>query len=143
MQDVADDRAGRRGDHADHIRQERQELLAGRIEQALGRKLSLALLQQSHERAEARGLERVDHDLILGGAAEGREPAGHNHLEPFLRRHPHAGELALPDHRLDDGLVVLEAEINVAGRRGAFEARHLAAHAHIAVGILDRSLQRR
>ena len=54
MQDVADHRAGRRGDDADHLRQERQELLARLVEQAFGGELALALLQQRHQRAERR-----------------------------------------------------------------------------------------
>jgi hypothetical protein len=37
MKDVADDGPGRTGDDADDRRQERQELLAGRVEQTLKR----------------------------------------------------------------------------------------------------------
>ena len=44
--------------------QERQKLLARLVEQALGGELLLALLQQRHQRAEARRLQRLDHDLV-------------------------------------------------------------------------------
>ena len=37
---------------------------------------------------------------------------GHDDVEPLLRLHAHAGEGALPDHRLQHRLVVLEAEID-------------------------------
>jgi hypothetical protein len=64
MQDVADHRAGRRGDDADHLRQERQELLSRLVEQALGGELALALLEQRHQRAEAGRLQGLDDDLV-------------------------------------------------------------------------------
>ncbi len=51
-------------------RQERQELLAGLVEQALGGELLLALLQQRHQRAGARRLERLDDDLVIGRARD-------------------------------------------------------------------------
>ena len=124
-------------------RQERQQLLARLVEQAFGGELLLALLQQLHQRADAGRLQRVDDDLVFGGAGEGGELAGGDDVEPLLRLDPHAAVDALPDHRLEHRLVVLEAEIAVAGGRGALEAGHLAAHPHIAVGVLDRALERR
>ena len=66
MQDVADHRAGGRGDDADDARQIGQRLLARRVEQAFGGEHLLALLEQRHERADAGGLELVDDDLIFG-----------------------------------------------------------------------------
>ena len=62
---------------------------------------------------------------------------------PSSRLDPHAVERGLPDHRFQHRPVVLEAEIDVAGGRGAAEARHLAAHPHIAIGVLDGLFQRR
>ena len=70
MQDVADDGAGRRGDDADHRGQERQQLLARLVEQALGGELLLALLEQRHQRAEPGRLQRLDDDLVV---ASGRD----------------------------------------------------------------------
>ena len=46
-------------------------------------------------------------------------------------------------YRFDDGALVLEAEIDVAGGRGPLEARHLATHPHVAIGVLDGLLERR
>src|SRR5262249_39641635 len=64
VQDVADHGAGRRGDDADQLRQEREQLLARAVEQAFGGEPFLAFLDQRHERAEPRRLERLDHDLV-------------------------------------------------------------------------------
>ena len=88
---------------ADHLRQERQELLARRVEQAFGGELLLALLDQRHERAEPGRLERLDHDLVFRLARIGGEPAGDDDLEPLLGLEAHAAERGLPDHRLDLG----------------------------------------
>jgi hypothetical protein len=53
VQDVADHRAGRRGDDADDASAGRARALARLVEQALGGELALALLQQRHQRADA------------------------------------------------------------------------------------------
>ena len=53
VEDVADHRAGRRGDHADHLRQERQRPLALGVEQALGGERPAAPFEQRHQRALA------------------------------------------------------------------------------------------
>ncbi len=68
---------------------------------------------------------------------ESGEPAGDDDVEALFGLQPHAGERGLPDHRLEHRLVVLEAEIDVAGGRGAAEARNFAAHPDIAIGVLD------
>ena len=76
MQDVADHRAGRRGDDADDARQEGQQLLARGVEQALLGELAPPRFEQRHQRADARRLQRFDDDLIGGLAGEGGELAG-------------------------------------------------------------------
>ena len=141
MQDVADHGAGRRGHDADHLRQPRQELLARLVEQAFGCELLLALLHQRHQRADAGGLQRLDHDLVFRGARIGRELAGGDDLEPLLGLEAHAPVHALPDHRLDLGALVLEREIAMAGGVGAAEAGDLAADPDMAIGVLHRPLQ--
>src|SRR4029078_10894043 len=112
-------------------------------EQAFGGELLLALLEQLHQRADAGRLETVDHDLILGRAGKGRQLAGHDDVEALLGSDAHPPERALPDHRLQHSLVVLEAEIDMAGGRRPFEPGHLAAHADVAIGVLDRAPERR
>ncbi len=142
MQDVADHRARGRRDDADRLRQIGNELLARFVEQAFGGELALALLKERHQRAEARGLQRLDDDLIFGRSGEGRELAGGNDLEAFFHLEAHAAEHALPDHGFQNGLVVLQAKIDVAGRVRAAIARDFAAHTHVAVGVLDCALER-
>ena len=58
-------------------------LLARLVEQPLGGELLLALLQQRHQRADARRLQRVDDDLVFGRAGIGGDAPGGDHLEPF------------------------------------------------------------
>ena len=103
MQDVADHRAGRRGDDADHLRQERQELLSRLVEQALGGELALALLEQRHQRAEAGRLQGLDDDLVARAVGIGGELAGDDDLHALFGLDPHAGERSLPDHAVDLG----------------------------------------
>ena len=123
VQDIADHGAGRRGHHADHARQERQELLARLIEQPFGGELLLALLQQHHQRAEACGLQRLDHDLVIGAAGIGGDLAGDDDLEPVLGLDPHAAEHALPDHRIEPRALVLDREIDNGRRNAARDSR--------------------
>ncbi len=84
VQDVADHRPGWRGDHAHDPRQKGQRPLAAGVEQALGRELALALLEQRHERAQAGRLHPLDHELVLGAAGIRGEPAGADDLEAVL-----------------------------------------------------------
>src|SRR5262245_60952734 len=144
VQDVADDGARGRCDDADQLWQERQELLARRVEQAFGRELALALLNERHERAESSRLERLDHDLVFRLAGIGGQPPGDEDLEPLLGLEPPAGERSPPDHRLDFGILVLEREIAVAGGGvRPLVAGDFSAHTHVAEGILDGLAQRR
>jgi hypothetical protein len=101
VDDVADDRTGRRGDDADHQRHERQQLLATVVEQALGGQPALALFQQRHQRAGAGGLEIVDDDLVFRRAGIGGQPAGGDHLHPFLGTEFQPAHRAFPHHRFD------------------------------------------
>ena len=143
MQDVADHRAGRRGDDADHAGQERNELLARLVEQAFGGELLLALFEQRHQRADAGGLQALDHDLVRGAPRIGGEPTGRDDLQALLGLEADTAEGALPDQRVDLRALVLQAEVDMSGRMGPAIAGDLAAHAHEAVGILHGLLQRR
>ena len=104
--------------------------------------LLLALFHQRHQRADAGGLDRLDHDLVFRRAGIGRELAGGDDLEAFLRLEAHPAMDALPDHRLDLGALVLQREIAMAGGMRPAEAGDFAAHPDMAIGVLHRPLQR-
>ncbi len=142
MHDVADHRAGRRGDHADHLGQEGQRFLVRRVEQAFGGERLAALLQHRHEGAEAGELDLLDHDLVARRAGIGGEAAGADDFEPGLRLDLQPLRRAAPYDGVEDGLVVLQVEIDMAGGV-EFQSGNLAAHAHEGEGILHRALERR
>jgi hypothetical protein len=129
VQDVADDRAGRRGHDSDDVGQEGQLALAVGVEQPLRGEPAATLLDHPEQRALARHLHLVDDELVLRARAVGRDAAGADHLQPRLRLHLQPRDLAAPAHAVDQRIGVLEREIDMAGGR----ARHpgeLAAHAH-------------
>ena len=138
VEDVADHRAGRRGDDADDSRQERQLALALGVEQPFGGERLAALLEQREQRALARQLHPLDDDLIFGAAGIGGELAGRDDLGAVLGPERERGRVAAPDHRVDAGVLVLQGEIAVA-RAVALEPADLAAHADVAERALDRS----
>ena len=143
MQNIADHGTRRRGHDADPLRQEREQLLARGLEQAFGGEFFLALLDKRHQRPDARRRERLDDDLVCRLAGISRQPAGDENFEPFLGLDAHARQRAPPDHRVDLGAFVLEREIAVAGGVRPAKAGNLAAHAHVAKGVLDGLFQRR
>ena len=142
MQDIADDGASRRGDDADDLWHEWQQLLAGGIEQTLRPQLFGAQVQQRKQRAHTCRLDAVDDNLVGRLAREGGDLAGGNNLHALLGPHAQPREGALPHHRIDPGGGVLQTEIDMSGGMRAPIARNLAAHAHIAEPVLDRALER-
>ena len=121
--------------------QEGQGPFARRVEQALGRELWPPLLEQGHQRADAGRLDALDDELVLRAARIGGQPAGADHLQPVGRLERELGQRAAPRHRVDQRLIVLEREVEMS-RGSALESRQLAAHAHEAIRLLDRPLQR-
>ena len=116
--------------------------LRARVEQALLGELPAPRLEQRHQRADARGLDRLDDDLVGRLAGKGRESAGRDDFEPLLRLDPHALERAAPDDGVEPRVGVLEGEIRVArGMRSAI-AGDLAAHPDVAEAVFERALER-
>ena len=66
-------------------RQIGQRPLARGLEQALGRELAAALLEQRHQRADARPAPASRRRSGSSTCREGRDAPGGDHLEPFLR----------------------------------------------------------
>ncbi len=122
-------------------RQERHLALARLVEQALGREAPAALLEQRHEGADAGGFDRLDDDLIGRFARKGRDLAGRDDLKPFLGLYAQARKGALPDHRVDARVRVLDAEIGVAGGMRAAIVGDFAAQPDEAEAILNGALQ--
>jgi hypothetical protein len=140
VQDVADDRAGRRGNDADHMRQEGQGLLAFCVEEPFGGELAATFLQERHQRAGAGRLQHLDDDLVFRGAGEGGDLAGGDHLHALFRLEAQAGEAALPDDGVNARLVVFQREIGVPRGMRAAIAGNLAAHAYLVERLFDRAL---
>ncbi len=141
MQDVADDGAGGRGDDADDLGQVGQRLLALLGEQALGGEAAAALLQELEERALAGELDRIDDDLVARARRIGGQAARAHHLHAVLGPDGEGPRDAAPAHGVEDRLLVLEGEVEVA-RVGPAQARDLAAHAHALEGALERAPHR-
>ena len=97
MHDVLDDRAGGRSDHADHLRQERQFLLARRIEQPLAKQPLAALYQQRHQRALPRQLHLLDDHLVARRTGIGGDAAGADHIHALLRLQADGAGRLFPD----------------------------------------------
>ena len=120
MQNVADDRAGGRGDDAHDPRHERNLALARGVEQPLVGELLPPRLEQRHQRAGAGELELLDDDLIARLAGKRREASGRDDLEAFLGLDLHADEGSSPDDRVEPRAGVLQAEVRVTrGMRAA------------------------
>jgi len=141
VQDVADHRARGRGDHTDDLRQVRDLLLRVLGEQPFRLEQCLAFLEHRHQRADARGGDLLDHDLVLRLAREGGEPPGRHHFHPLLGLGRETRRDPLPDHARQHRAVVLEVEIDMAGPRPTDPA-DLRAHAHMGELALDHALYR-
>ena len=141
MENVADHGAGRRGDHADYARQIRQRFFVFVVEQSLGGQFLPALFQERHQRADARGLDRVDHDLIGRFSGIGRDLAGRDYFHALFGLEAHPSERALPDDGVDPRTLVLQAEIDVTRGMRAPVVEDLAAQPDIGERLLHRPLQ--
>jgi hypothetical protein len=84
VQDVADHRPGRAGDHPDHGRHRGQGALAVRREQALGLELAFQALKLGQQRADAGGFHGLDDDLVARAGRIGGDLAGDDHFQPVL-----------------------------------------------------------
>ena len=115
VEHVADDCASGRGDHADDEWEVGQGLFALVGKQALSCKLFLALFQKRHQGASACRLQGFNHDLVLGGAREGRDAALGDNFHALFRLEFQPAENAAPNDSVDLRFVVLDAEVAMAG----------------------------
>jgi hypothetical protein len=119
-----------------------KQLLSRLVEQALGGQSALAFLEQRHQRAETGRLQRLHHDLVLRAVRISGEPSGDHHFETRFEFEFDARGRAAPDDAGDAGALILEIEVNVAVRV-ITDFTEFAAHAHVAIRILDGALKRR
>src|SRR5690606_12224353 len=114
-QHVADGRAARRRHHADAIRYARQLALTCGIEQTLGRKAPLELLETPTQLSLARLFDVVDDELKLAARLIETDARAYEHLLPVLHGELQ-GAVRLPEHRAADlRLRVLQRPILVTG----------------------------
>src|SRR5208337_3881146 len=141
VQDVADDGSGRRCYDAYAEGQKWQRPLARFVEKLLRREFPAALLDERHQSADPSWLQRIDDDLIGGLAGIGCNFSGRDDFQALLRLGLQPRQGSLPDHRIDAGGLVLQAEIGVPGRMRPAIVRNFTAHAHEAKAVLDRPFQ--
>ena len=91
---------------------------ARRVEQAFGLQRAAARVEERHQRADARRLQRLDDELVRRLAGKCGNLAGGDDLHAFFRLDPHALKNAAPDHRVEPRARVLEAK-NRHDRRNA------------------------
>jgi hypothetical protein len=103
--------------------------------------LGLQALELGEQGADPGGLHGLDDDLVARAGRIGGDLAGDDDLQPVLGPDLQLADIALPDHAVDGGLVVLDGQIDVAvGVMG--DLRQLAAQPHEAVPVLQCALQR-
>ena len=141
VENVADHRPRRRGDDADHAREEGQLALAAGVEQSFGGERLAALLEQSEQRPLPRKLHPLDDDLVLGAPRISRQLPRSDDLGAIFGTKRETGRTRAPDDGVDAGILVLQREIAVAGSV-PLEPTNLSPHAHLAERALDRSLER-
>ena len=140
MQDVANDRAARRGDDTDDFRQERQIFFPLGREQALGGEALAAILEDLQQRPDAGKRDRIDDELVFRAAGISRQPPGADDLHAVFGLDRQADRGLAPAHRIERGVGVLQHEIAMT-RAVALEPRDLAAHPDMRKILLDRALQ--
>ena len=113
---------------------------SGGREQPLGLEPRLELRQQGQQRALARDLHPLDHDLVGRTARINRKLAAGDDLDPVLGHERQALRGAAPHHRVDHRALVLEAAVEMSTRR-ALDPRELAAKSDEAEAVLDRALE--
>ena len=141
VQNVANHRAGRRGDDTDDVRQEGNVLLALFFEQALGCEPLAPVLEQLEKGALPRELDRFDDDLITRAARIGRDAAGADDLHALFELEPQPAHRAAPADAVERRRIVLQREIEMPGAV-IVGPPHLAPHAHMLEISLERALHR-
>ena len=139
LDDIADGRTGRRGDHADGLGIGRQGAFALRGEQSFGFQAIFELCKSQGQFADAGGLHLGDVELVTAAALVHRDvPVGHD-LHARLGGEGETARLPFEHDRAELAARVLESEITVSGAvvREVGDFAQNPAHGH---GFLECSL---
>ena len=134
--DVADNRAGGRGDDADALREGWEWALAVGVEEAFGEEAGLELLEGELERSGAAGLQRFGDELELAAALVDGDAAADEDGEAVGGAEAEELRLAAEEDDGELSFAVLESEVDVAGGSGA-AVGDLAFDPEVGVGGLD------
>src|SRR5688572_21224920 len=113
--DVANGRAVERGHDADLAGQRRERALACRIEETLGLKPPLQLIEGKLQRAEAMRLHALAHDLILTFRLVYADAPAHDDMQTVFRFELQRADVRLEHDRFDLGARIFQREVEVAG----------------------------
>ena len=142
VEDVANDRAGRRRHDADDLWQKRRLALPRGVEQPLLGEFPAPRLEQRHQRPDAGQLQRLDHDLVGRFARESSQSPSRDDLEPVFGLEPHPLEGGAPDDGVEAGVGVLEARNRRGRRNGVHDSRKSRPARGRSRTVFDRALER-
>jgi len=111
VQDVPDDGARRRGDDPDPRGEEGKRFLVARVEEPLGLKPGLELLEGYLQGACAPGLGIVEDELVFAAGFVHVDPRTADDAHPVLGIEPEGTGNGPEEHRPDLALLVLEREV--------------------------------
>ena len=134
VEDVANGRAVRAGDHGDALRQHRDGPLAVGVEEPFIRQPFLELLEGELQRAQARGLRHHRVELELAFLFVDGEPPAHDELQSVLDAEAEEARVGGEEDHAHLRARVLDREVEMSGR-GARVVRHFAFHGDVVVTI--------
>ncbi len=111
------------------------------FEKAFRSQFLAAILEQLQQRPFAGEFHGLDDDLVFGTPRIGGQAAGHHHLHPVLGADGEARSRVPPADAVEDGVLVLEREIQMSGP-GPLEPAEFAAHPNEVECTLDAALER-
>ena len=134
MDDVADDGAGRAGNHADNPRQKGNRFFVRRIKQSFGGEFLFALFQQLQQGAGAGNFHLLDYQLVAAFAGKSGDASGGDDFEAVFGFDFETGGHAFPADGGKVGVFVFERKVIMSGIR-SFAAEDFASDAYAGKGV--------
>ena len=113
VQDIADYRAGRAGDHPDHLGHPRHRLFPVSVKQPFGSQPTAALLKLFQHGALTGHFHGRYNDLIFRATAIDGQLAGDNDLKPLFRLHAERTRHRLPADPIKRVALIFQGEIEM------------------------------